>query len=444
MNKIILFLKEKPINHFLAFLPFLLLYCFLIFQKSEEKLRKDEWRYIYYAENILQGKYSPKETVFLWSGPGYPILISPFVGMKSPTILIKLLNGFFLYFSIILLFKTLIRYLTIRRAFIISLLWALYWPAYEMLQYMMTEPFTIFLISLIVFYATKLFREQKYASVSIIKLGALFGYLALTKLIFGYVLLTGLIIYVLFYTIKRRKNDQVSALIYLTALLFCTPYLIYTYSLTNKVFYWGNAGGMQLYWMSSPNKEEMGDWINFTHKPSKYDEDNELFRLRHQPIHDKLMDNPPFMKSITLDRLITISNVKQDEGFKKQAIINIKEHPNKYFENWIANISRMLFNTPYSYKRQSADYLRYLIFNGPLMLLTLIGLIVTFKKFKSTSYEIKFLLLMVSVYLGGSSLISAYPRQFYIIVPALFVWLSYIFNKFYTIRITHESYHRKY
>ncbi len=438
MNKIIRFLKEKPNNHFVVFLPFLILYCFLIFQKAEKKHRKDEWRYVYYAENLLHGEYSPKETVFLWSGPGYPIIIAPFVGTNTPTIIIKLLNAFFLYFSIVLLFKTLINYLTVKRAFIISIFWAIYWPAYEMLHYMMTEPFTIFLISLISHYTRKIFSEKKYATASIISLGILLGFLALTKLIFGYVLLVGLIIYTFLFAIKRRKTYQISALIYFIALLFCTPYLFYTYQISNKVFYWGNAGGMQLYWMSSPYKEEMGDWINFTYKPSQYDEVNELFKSRHQPIHDELMDNPPFMKGISQEKLIKISNIKQDEGFKKQAIINIREHPNKYFENWIANISRMLFNMPYSYKAQSADYLRYLIFNGPLVLLSLVGLILTFRNFKSIRFEIKFLLLFASIYFGGSSLISAYPRQFYIIVPILLLWISDVYNKYLKVRWNDE------
>ncbi len=438
MKRISQFLKEKPTNHFMVFLPFLILYCFLIFRKSEEKQRKDEWRYIYYAENLLEGEYSPKGIVFLWSGPGYPIIIAPFIGTGTPTIIIKLLNGFFLYFSIILLFRMLLNYLKVKRAFIISILWAIYWPAYEMLHYMMTEPFTIFLISLITYYTVKLFREKKYSASSIVSLGMLLGFLALTKLIFGYVLLVGLIIYALLFAIKRSKTYQTSTLVYFVALLFCTPYLLYTYNISNKVFYWGNAGGMQLYWMSSPHKEEMGDWINFTYKPSKYDEVNQLFKSRHQPIHDELMNNSPFMEGISQDKLIKISNVKQDEGFKKQAIINIREHPNKYFENWIANISRMLFNAPYSYKAQSADYLRYLIINGPILLLSFVGLILTYKNFKSISFEVKFLLFFASIYFGGSSLISAYPRQFYIIVPILFLWISYVFNKYFKIRLNNE------
>lgn len=46
------------------------------------------------------------------------------------------------------------------------------------------------------------------------------------------------------------------------ALLICSPYLVYTYALTGKIFYWGNSGGLSLYWMSSPHPQEFGDWHN--------------------------------------------------------------------------------------------------------------------------------------------------------------------------------------
>src|SRR5690349_1086566 len=41
----------------------------------------DEWRYLYYADNLLHGFYSPHDRVFLWNGPGYPLLLAPFVGI---------------------------------------------------------------------------------------------------------------------------------------------------------------------------------------------------------------------------------------------------------------------------------------------------------------------------------------------------------------------------
>ncbi len=46
------------------------------------------------------------------------------------------------------------------------------------------------------------------------------------------------------------------------ALIWCVPYLLMTYSLTGKPFYWGSSGGLSLYWMSTPYDTEMGDWFS--------------------------------------------------------------------------------------------------------------------------------------------------------------------------------------
>jgi hypothetical protein len=44
-----------------------------------DAFREDEWRYFYYADNLLHGYFSPRPRVFLWNGPGYPAVLTPFV-----------------------------------------------------------------------------------------------------------------------------------------------------------------------------------------------------------------------------------------------------------------------------------------------------------------------------------------------------------------------------
>ncbi len=61
-----------------------------------------------------------------------------------------------------------------------------------------------------------------------------------------------------------RKAFQVTLL----AFLFTVPWLIYTYSLTGRVFYWSNSGGANLYWMSSSATGEWGDWFNENLEPN--------------------------------------------------------------------------------------------------------------------------------------------------------------------------------
>src|SRR5262249_4630119 len=111
--------------------------------------------------------------------------------------------------------------------------------------------------------------------------GFLLGYLALTKVFFGYAILTGLIIAGLVYLLKRSKVLRKAIVVCGIALAICLPYLLYTYSLTGKIFYWGNSGGLQLYSMSTPYQGEYGDWLFIEHvKPNKVSAEHHLAFLQ--------------------------------------------------------------------------------------------------------------------------------------------------------------------
>ena len=65
--------------------------------------------------------------------------------------------------------------------------------------------------------------------------------------------------------LKRSPGRQrTGAAILLTAFVVLSPYALYTWRLTGRVFYWANSGGTTLYWMSTPFEGEYGDWNNDT------------------------------------------------------------------------------------------------------------------------------------------------------------------------------------
>ena len=78
------------------------------------------------------------------------------------------------------------------------------------------------------------------------------------KVFFGYVLLSGLLLYLFLYKWQKKSDFKKTFLVFLFSLIFCLPYLSYTYFLTGKIFYWGNSGGIGLYAMSSPYEDELG------------------------------------------------------------------------------------------------------------------------------------------------------------------------------------------
>ena len=254
-----------PKNPFLLFLPFLLFYIVFILILYSQTLWGDEIRHFAYARNLSQGFYSPPPpNISLEVGPAYPLLILPFIALHIPLICLVLMNAVFNYLAIIFLFKALQQIVSFRAALVFSLFLACYSNSLEFIALIYSESLTLFLVSLVVFLLIKAFnpdnliKTKKYIYLS----GFIIGYLALTKIIFGYVLMFMLVGSGLLWMINRKSiNYRKSVFILLIALATTAPYLIYTYHLTGRIFYWGTSGGNNLYWMSTPYKGEFGNWV---------------------------------------------------------------------------------------------------------------------------------------------------------------------------------------
>ena len=122
---------KLPKNPYVLFFPFLILYSIYVLVFPTNGKYGDESQYLNYAENLLTFHF--KEPLFdngsIPTGPGYPIILMPFVLFKLPLLCITLLNALFLYLSIVLIFKTLKLLVTQRMAVIVSLFWAFYYPS---------------------------------------------------------------------------------------------------------------------------------------------------------------------------------------------------------------------------------------------------------------------------------------------------------------------------
>jgi 4-amino-4-deoxy-L-arabinose transferase-like glycosyltransferase len=413
-------------NPYLLFSPFLLLFIILVFRFYNPAMEGDEGQYISLAQNLLKGFYSPPSPdINLWNGPGYPIILMPFIAMRLPLISITLMNAIFQYLSIVLLFKTLIQFVSFRKAIFFSFFWAFCYSSYPFMYKILTETFTIFLISLLIFLLVNAFNSQnkKYIYLS----GFIIGYLTLTKIIFGYVLLILFIGSVLLW-IRNRKlmNYRRSALIMIIALATTVPYLLYTYNLTERLFYWGNSGGMSLYWMSTPFENEYGDWNNETFTANLDDAD-----IAGSTTHLKINH----LKDI--DEVSKYTGVEKDDAYKRLALENIKTHPKKYFKNIISNISRAVFGFPGSYTYQRP--LLKIWYSSILFSLIIFNLLPTFLNWKRVTYSIRFLFVFVFLYLGISSLVSIGNRQFVVVIPLLLIWIAIISQKSISIRLKFDS-----
>ena len=414
-------------NTFLLFSPFLILFIILVLIFPTNGITGDEDVYLGFAKNLVHGFYSPPSPdIGLTKGPGYPLLLAPFVAFHLPLGFITLLNAVFYYLSIILLFKSLQRIVTFRIALVISLFWACFLNLYDTLPFAIAEVLSPFLVSFLLFSLLNAFDpdNSKNRKKHIFLSGFIMGYLVLTKPIFGYVLICMLVGSGLLWIFKRHSvNYKKGCVILLIALATTFPYLIYTYHLTGRILYWGTSGGNNMYWMSTPYRDEYGSWINYpldsVSKTNIIAGAEDSIIARHQK---------------DFEEISKYRGIEQDDAYKRIALRNIKSHPGKYVQNCLSNIGRIIFNYPFSYRAQKPGTLIRFPFTGILAVLLVFCLIPTVKNWKRIDYPVRFLLLLALIYFGGSIFASAETRMLNVIAPILLFYVAYVLKR--TVKIS--------
>src|SRR6266851_5649506 len=81
--------------------PLLIVYAFVFFVASRPTLEGDEPRYAEFATHLTHGYYSDRPDVNLWNGPGYPLVLAPFVALHLPWRVVKAVNVFFLFGAVV-------------------------------------------------------------------------------------------------------------------------------------------------------------------------------------------------------------------------------------------------------------------------------------------------------------------------------------------------------
>ncbi len=261
---------KLPKNPYVLFFPFLILYIIYVLVFPTDGKIGDEPQYLSYAESLLTFHF--KEPLFdngwIPTGPGYPIILMPFVLFKLPLICITLLNALFILFIDCFNIQNSASLLVEQRmAVLISLFWAFYFHSFHYMNLIISEVFTIFLIALLIYSVVKTFNsiEVKKIKKYLIISGITLGFIILTKVIFGYVVLVLLFGSVVLWLInKKSANLSRVLMILLISIGLTIPYLAYTYYHTGKIFYWATSGGDNLYWISTPYEGEYGSWESFT------------------------------------------------------------------------------------------------------------------------------------------------------------------------------------
>ena len=363
--------------------------------------RNDEVAYFDYAERLPHGHYadaSQPET-YLWRGPGLPLLLTPFAALDAPLGIPRLIPPLALFAAVVLFY----RLLRLRLSEGVSLAGALslgvYVPFLRVLGFVYTEPVAILLVVAALYCWAR--RTVGGGRWTVVGAGLALGALALTRLEYGYVLMACLVIAALAWLIRRGEPARDATAVCAVALALCVPWLAYTFVKTDKVFYWSNSGSLSLYWMTSPDPDDLGD----------------------PHVAEAVFDNPnlashrPFFT-----RLEKMEPLDADAELRRAAREQLEDHPERFARNVLYNTSRLLFNFPFSFKQQTESPLFYAIPNG-LILVALgaafVGLLRARRWRRLVVPPAVFGAIGFAVHMP----VAGYPRYWFPIVPVA-VWLA--------------------
>jgi len=392
------------VKYFKTIILFIVLYVFVytnIHQLMEmPELTGDEGAYLNFADNLRHGFYTTSDICDLWYGPGYPIFIFSiklifnnitFEALRIVNVILLLVSFGFNAFSFRIITQKRIKLEDAGLLSLVILPWGVDAIDFTRIH---TESFVYLQISLIVFFFAKLLNTQNLKL--LIPLSFIFGYLAITKVVFIYVGLILIVLIGLNAFFKKLKFNRSLLLFFIPVF----PWLTYTYSITGKVLYPGTSGGMQLYFMSSLNPSGEGEWMSLGEGIKQSKED-----------------------SLVLEKVVTeeMNQLEFDTYIKNIAITNIKKEPLLYGRRFLLNASR-LFSFRLSRDSISSIILsfRYNMIFG----LFLYGLFIYLKHLNQNIFRVNYVLLIfLLLYIGVSLLVSAYLRFFLIMLPIVMFYL---------------------
>lgn len=408
-------------KRYLSLIPLLILYIGIVLVWSDALLEGDEIRHMKYAQNLLEGAYTDPSDPELVNGPGYPIVLAGMKMLNAPPLLLCLINAFLLFGGVCYFFSSLSIYFSFRVSVFGSYLLGLYPTSLKWLVYLYSEALAVFLVCGFLYYLLRLLGKNAKWGMTAALAAFFLGWLALTKVIFGYVIIALMFFYLGAFIVKRSQKYIRSVFLLAGALLVCLPYLFYTHSLTDEFPYWGSGGGEILYWRSSPFQNEYGDWISTDVVMGKRTDD-------YYDTSGIIQNHQDYFES-----LASYTTLQREQILKEKALENIRQHPVKYLQNTATSGLRLFFNYPYSYTQQKSSTYFYIIPNGLLLLGVILILFLFWLRPHIFSFELRFIMLLSFVFIGGLILANGMARH---LVPAVPLLLFLVLHASQHVRIT--------
>lgn len=424
-------LKEIAVEYWWAIPLFIFYFGYTLYYSSGE-LQGDEPRYFRHATYMLQGAYTDASDPEFLSGPGYPLLLLPFVAVDAPLTVIHLVNPFLLITAVIFFYKTLSLYVSRKLTLVATILFGLYPFTLQWLSVALSDELAVALSCAFMYFFCRASQEQKIFTKYTLAATLSLGWLILTKVIFSYVIIVLILASTAFWFFSRDRKAIYPILIGIGSLLLCVPYLIHTYQLTGKTMYWATAGGQQLYFHASPFENEFGDW----------QADRKIFTPNSVPLEDQFdleqlsRNHIGFYKTLPYHSADSATvTLERDELFKAKAMEFIKAHPEAFVKNSIAGLTRLFFNYPHSYTRQHMGTIKYILVNMFLVVLGLLLIYPTLVARKIVPLEIWALVFILATFLGGHSIANGWVRHLITVTPIIFLYLAFGFGRILEIKI---------
>lgn len=417
----------------LPFLPLMVIYITVVLVFSSVGLEGDENRHIRYATNLTHGYYTDADNPELLNGPGYPMVLAPFVASNSGLLLLKFLNAFFVIVGVVYFYKSVGLFTTKKHSIFFAYLIGLYPPLIRYMPLLYSESLAFMVICGLIYHLYKLSQSEKINRKQLVIASLYLGLLIMVKIIFLHVIGLGILLIAGLYIVHKNKQVLRIFIVIFLGTIFITPYLIYAYTLTGKPFYLGTGAGEILYHRSSPYENELGNWF------SKEDALNgQSVNYEPSQVYENLHQLSNNHRNFYL-KLEPLTNIERDSAFKSMAIKNMKANPSKYLKNTIANTGRFFFHYPFSYRNQNMNVYGYMIPNMFILVLWTLSLFPTFLTKKKIPYVLKTILVFNLVYACGIILADGRGRNFIIMVPSLILFFSYVYTNIIKITLVKDG-----
>lgn len=398
-----------------------LIYAALSFLRHSPELIWDEQRYLESAENLTHGFYVPDKDPNFVNGPGYPLVLLPFVSGPGAWLWARVLNAAFMAGAAGFVWLTVRRYA--------GPLWALggvlvtaFHPTFLWMGFsLMSEPLSVFLLTGFAWAFTRALAPESLAGKGGWRWAALavffFTWLIMTRVFFGHVLaaMAGLSLLLLLGFKDWRPALRRTLAILAAAFVLCLPWLGYTYSKTGHVMCWSTNSSELLYWLTSHREGENGHWFGRRDVETK-----DYIHADHKAFYHELFTHPI---------------LEREKMYKERAVAQFKEAPAKVAYNWLCNLSRLAFGFPRSHQPEELRMVVLVLTNGPLILLVSLAGLLGLYYWRCLPVEIWLLMAMAAFYLGGSSLAPALPRYFVLMVPVLWLGLAAVCHRLLKMKI---------